>query len=57
MIKSVRKSIDVPLIIGGGINSGEKAKINCKAGADIIVVGDAIEKNTSLMAEISSAIA
>ena len=56
MIKSVRNSIDVPLIIGGGINSGEKAKANCEAGADIIVVGDAIEKDTSLMSEISSAI-
>ena len=56
MIATVRKSIDAPLIIGGGINSGEKALVNCKAGADIIVVGNAIEKNEDLISEISSAV-
>ena len=56
MIQTVSKSITAPLIIGGGINSGEKAKENCKAGADIIVVGNAIEKNTNLIEEIATAI-
>jgi len=56
MIKGVRKSISVPLIIGGGINSGKKAIANCKAGADIIVVGNAIEKNNSLITEIANAV-
>jgi len=56
MIATVSKSIDAPLIIGGGINSGEKALANCKAGADIIVVGNAIEKNEDLISEISSAV-
>ena len=55
MIAEVSKSIDIPLIIGGGISSGEKAIANCKAGADIIVVGNAIEKDESLIAEISNA--
>ena len=56
MINTVHKSITIPLIIGGGINSGEKAIANCKAGADIIVVGDAIEKDNNLISEISQAI-
>jgi len=56
MIKAVRKSVDVPLIIGGGISSGEKAITNCKAGADIIVVGNAIEKDKDLIEEIADAI-
>ena len=56
MIKTVKKSINVPLIIGGGISSGEKAIANCKAGADIIVVGNAIEKDETLIKEISEAI-
>ncbi|MBC8408560.1 MAG: geranylgeranylglyceryl/heptaprenylglyceryl phosphate synthase [Rhodobacteraceae bacterium] len=56
MIASVRQSIDTPLIIGGGISSGEKAAANCKAGADIIVVGNAIEKDENLIAEIANAI-
>ena len=56
MIETVRKSVDIPLIIGGGIKSGEKAIENCKAGADIIVVGDAIEKNENIIKEIAAAI-
>ena len=56
MIRSVSKTIDVPLVIGGGINSGKKAIENCKAGADIIVVGNAIEKNERLINEIATSI-
>ncbi|PZX64564.1 geranylgeranylglyceryl/heptaprenylglyceryl phosphate synthase [Hydrotalea sandarakina] len=56
MIKSVAQHIEVPLIIGGGITDAEKAYLNCKAGADIIVVGNAIEKDASLIKEISDAI-
>ena len=56
MIKIVKKSINIPLIIGGGISSGEKAIANCKAGADIIVVGNAIEENKNLINEIAEAI-
>jgi len=56
MITSVAKNINIPLIIGGGINSAEEAKEKCNAGADIIVVGNAIEKNNKLIQEISDAI-
>ena len=56
MITEVSKSVDTPLIIGGGISSGEKAAANCKAGADIIVVGNAIEKDENLIIEIANAI-
>lgn len=56
MIATVRQSIDTPLIIGGGISSGEKAAANCRAGADIIVVGNAIEKDESLIEEIANAV-
>ena len=56
MIKACSNTIDIPLITGGGINSGEKAISNCKAGADIIVVGNAIEKNENLIHEIAKAV-
>jgi putative glycerol-1-phosphate prenyltransferase len=56
MIEKVASSIEVPLIIGGGITDPEKAYLNCKAGADIIVVGNAIEKDTSLIMEMASAV-
>jgi len=56
MIESVAKHISLPLIIGGGITHPEKAYLNCKAGADVIVVGNAIEKDASLIKEMSDAI-
>ena len=56
MIKKVSKNINIPLIVGGGICNAEKALENCKAGADIIVVGNAIEKDPNLIKEISQAI-
>ena len=56
MINCVSENTAVPLIIGGGINSAQKAIENLKAGADIIVVGNAIEKNETLISEISKEI-
>ena len=56
MIALVAKNIDVPLVIGGGIRDAEKAYLNCKAGADVIVVGNAIEKEPSLLEEIAAAV-
>ena len=56
MITSVAKNINVPLIIGGGINSAKQAKEKCRAGADIIVVGNAIEKDSALIKEIANTI-
>ena len=56
MIKAVADQIEVPLIVGGGIIHPEKAYLNCKAGADVIVVGNAIEKDASLIKEMSDAI-
>jgi len=56
MINSVANNIDIPLIIGGGINSAKQAKEKCRAGADIIVVGNAIEKENGLIQEIAHAI-
>lgn len=56
MIQHVSASIDLPLIIGGGIIEPEKAYLNCKAGADMVVVGNAIEKDPGLIKEMSQAI-
>ena len=56
MIKLVSSNIDIPLIIGGGINTPEKAIAACKSGADIIVVGNAVEKDASLIEIMAKAI-
>lgn len=56
MIEAVSSAISIPLIVGGGISTPEKALANVKAGADVIVVGNAIEKDASLIKEIGAAI-
>lgn len=56
MIRRVRENIDTPLIVGGGINSAEKAHDALEAGADIIVIGNAFEKNPTLLPEIAEVI-
>ncbi len=52
MIRQVKKHISVPLIIGGGISGKERAKEILDAGADVIVVGTAIEQNPARIKEI-----
>ena len=56
MIGKVARSVSVPLIVGGGIIHPEKAYLNCKAGADVIVVGNAIEKDPNLIKEMAAAV-
>jgi putative glycerol-1-phosphate prenyltransferase len=56
MIHAVSKNVDVPVIVGGGIVTPEKAHLNCNAGADVIVIGNAIEKDTSLIEAVSKAV-
>lgn len=56
MIQAVAQQIEVPLIVGGGITDPEKAYRNCKAGADVIVIGNAIEKDSNLIKEMAAAI-
>jgi phosphoglycerol geranylgeranyltransferase len=56
MIRAVRRAVALPLIVGGGIKTPEKASANCRAGADIIVVGNSIEKDVTLIREIANAV-
>ncbi len=56
MIASVRKSITIPLIVGGGINSAQKGISALEAGADMIVIGNALEKDPDLLTEVSEKI-
>src|ERR1700742_1805566 len=56
MIACVARNSEIPRAVGGGIRDPEKAYLNCKAGADLIVVGNAIEKDTSLIREMAAAV-
>ena len=56
MISKVKQTIEIPLIVGGGINTPEKAATAAKAGADIIVVGNALEKSIDKLQEFADAV-
>lgn len=56
MIAAVKRSLNVPLIVGGGINNTEKAMRALEAGADLIVIGNALEKDPDLLTEVSEKI-
>lgn len=56
MITKVKNTIKCPLIVGGGINTTRKAKNAFEAGADVVVIGNAIEKNPNLLIEVSEMI-
>ena len=43
MIQMVKKVIDIPLIVGGGIRTKKQALAASSAGADVIVTGNIIE--------------
>jgi len=56
MIKAISGNISIPLIVGGGIRTPEKAAANCVAGADLIVIGNCVEEDVSLIGAIAKAV-
>ncbi len=48
LLKKIKKNVDVPLIVGGGIKKQEDIELISDAGADFIVVSSMIENYTSL---------
>jgi phosphoglycerol geranylgeranyltransferase len=56
MIQAVRAAVDTPLIVGGGLNTGEKIRAALVAGADLVVVGNHIERNPGFLAEAVAAV-
>ncbi len=51
-IRAVKQSVEIPIIVGGGIRSGEDAATVAEAGADIVVTGTAVEKSLEKLPEI-----
>jgi phosphoglycerol geranylgeranyltransferase len=58
MIKAVRACVEIPIIVGGGIKDKETAVEKLKAGADIIVTGNLLQKENGLemMREVAKAV-
>lgn len=49
MIQGVRSNINIPLIVGGGIHTEMQVKEAIASGADIVVVGNAVENNPEML--------
>ena len=49
LIKSVSDQLSIPLIIGGGIDHPDRVKKAFNSGADLVVIGTAIEKMPELL--------
>lgn len=56
LISMVKRSINIPLIVGGGIRDGATAENVVSAGADIIVTGDVFEETDALEKKFSEII-
>ena len=52
VIKAVKNVVEIPLIVGGGINNAVKARKALDAGADILVIGNGAQKNLDTLAEV-----
>ena len=56
MVRRVREEISIPIMVGGGIKSGEDARKKIEAGANVIVTGSLLEENVEKLKEIIDAI-
>ena len=55
VIKAIKKEVNIPLIVGGGIRTPESAAAVFKAGANMVVVGNCFEKDPELIQDIAAA--
>ena len=46
MIRAVRESVDIPIVVGGGIVTPAQAEMVAVAGADIVVTGTLVENGS-----------
>ncbi|WKK66131.1 geranylgeranylglyceryl/heptaprenylglyceryl phosphate synthase [Lutimonas zeaxanthinifaciens] len=52
VIKSVKKALNIPLIVGGGIRSKSSLAKAYENGADLVVIGTAFEENVEFLEKI-----
>jgi phosphoglycerol geranylgeranyltransferase len=52
-IQLIKKHVDLPVIVGGGVRSVKAVQELLDAGADHVVIGNHIEENPEFMAQLS----
>jgi phosphoglycerol geranylgeranyltransferase len=53
MIRAVYGAVDIPIIVGGGINTQKDLEKIYFAGAKLVVIGTSVEKDSSVIAEMA----
>ena len=56
MLRKISHTISCPIIVGGGIRTPQRAGEAAAAGADIVVVGNILEKDPELMRDFAAAV-
>ncbi|MFW6227128.1 MAG: geranylgeranylglyceryl/heptaprenylglyceryl phosphate synthase [Bacteroidota bacterium] len=56
LVRCVKKAVSIPVIVGGGVRTGVDVKNLYQAGADIVVVGNAVEENYELLLELTDVV-
>ena len=54
IIRAVRAEINLPLVVGGGIRTPERAQQALAAGADLIVIGNGLERDAGWLPEVAA---
>lgn len=54
LVNAVKTNISIPLIVGGGIRTPQQAQTLFSAGADVLVIGSAAEKDPEILFEFST---
>lgn len=57
MVHAVKKSVSIPVIVGGGIRTPQVAAEIVKAGADIIVTGTLVERTLNVESSLEKIVA
>ncbi len=52
LITSIKEAVGLPLIVGGGMKDSRSVRSAFEAGADLIVIGNAIEKDPDFLVEV-----
>lgn len=56
IISAVKENVSCPVVVGGGLKTEKDIRNACLAGADIVVTGNIIEKDPSLISSFTDAI-